>query len=272
MSTDDTAESSTTHPDADTEGVNAVVTVPNDRVEFSVEHVDGKTLAPLDQLDGWSENPRTAEQADIDRLKNHIRELGFYKPLIATTDGTVIGGNMRLRALTEMGYERGWVSVIEPEDENALVEYSMSDNDRIGRYQEEQVANLVRDYDLDVAKFKVDFHTPADLSQNLAREMEPEELLEMTDTEGSQEDAGATGEETSTTADTEERESPERNLERVGEGSSTAMVQLFMAQSEKDELTRHVSTLKGHYQVDTTSDVVQRAVRNEAERATEGDA
>lgn len=270
-------------PDAATEDIdNALVNVEPDTVDFRVEERDGKLLASIEDLDPWDENPRVAEDTDIERLKDHISDLGLYKPLVVSSDGRIVGGNMRYRALTEMGYEQAWIALVHPDDEATLIEYAMSDNDRIGRYEEGRMADLIRDYgsDLDVAKFKPDFYAPADLSQNLAAEMTPDELIELTsgssdegrDTPDDEPDA-TDGEHADTQQEAGDGDDPQpRSMENIGQDNQTAMVQVFMSQSEKDAFRDHVSELKKAYSVDTTSDVMQEAARREAERYRDGDA
>lgn len=41
-----------------------------------------------------------------------------YKPLLITEDGTVLDGNMRLRAYRELGFKDIWVSVVKADTEN----------------------------------------------------------------------------------------------------------------------------------------------------------
>lgn len=49
----------------------------------------------------------------MERLKKQIQKLGQYKPLLITKDGTVLGGNMRLKAYQELGIENVWVNVVD---------------------------------------------------------------------------------------------------------------------------------------------------------------
>lgn len=59
----------------------------------------GKITATLDSLIEWDKNPRYIKDEDFFRLKKQIARLGMYKPLFVNSDGVVVGGNMRLRAL-----------------------------------------------------------------------------------------------------------------------------------------------------------------------------
>lgn len=61
---------------------------------------------PIAALTGFEQNPRTISAAKLASLKESIRTLGLFKPLLVWPDenGTlvVIGGNQRLRAVREM--------------------------------------------------------------------------------------------------------------------------------------------------------------------------
>lgn len=272
---------------------------------MDAKHKDGKTLVDIDELEQWEQNPRTADENELERLKSHIRSLDLYKPLVVTSDGTVVGGNMRLQALQalnddpdEADHGEVWVSVIEPEDEDELLEYALSDNDRIGHYDEGQLGDLLRKYEIDVARFKVDFYKPQDLAQNMASAMDPEELIAketggtVPGTSGSDDDAGdstgdgdgsaaeaaadaagdaagAAGDATESGGEADDAgdvsdeadASDGKQVGDLGQRTTTAMVQLIMTSTQKDTFGQQVSDLKREYGVDTTSDVVREAVR-----------
>ncbi len=126
----------------------------------------------ISELREWDDNPRVATEADIERLKRQIKKLGQYKPLIVEPDGLVIGGNMRLKALRDLGAETVCVSVVEPKDASQRMEFALSDNDRIGRYEESSLTGMLEPLELDMADFGIDISQPMSLP-NL---MEPMEL------------------------------------------------------------------------------------------------
>lgn len=252
-------------------------------MSLDVEEEDGKTLARLDDLEEWEDNPRDAEDQEIERLADEIEGLGQYKPLIVDlNEGVIIGGNMRSRALRlliedddrEAPFgERAWVSLVDAADEQTRLEYAFSDNDRVGHYDREAVADLVlRNPEIDISDYKVDFYAPTDITQDLARAMDPEDLEALIGDEGgeSDEEDGGEGEAGAEGDDDAEEGEPEvtpRSMEALGEQSSTAMVQLFMSQADKDALTEDVKVLKGEWGLETTSDVVVEAVGRAAEEA-----
>lgn len=110
----------------------------------------------IDKLKNWNRNPRSISEKDFERLKKQIKKLGTYKPLLVNQDGVVLGGNMRLRALQDLGQSQVWVSIVEAKDQATMLEYALSDNDRAGEYDEEQLAELVTTTDIDLELYKVD--------------------------------------------------------------------------------------------------------------------
>lgn len=127
-------------------------------------------------LKEWDKNPRGISTADFKRLKQQIQNLGMYKPLIVDEDGTVLGGNMRLRALRELGVDTVWVSVVNPEDDAKRLEFALSDNDRAGYYEKEELAELVEMHPISTEVYKVDVGAPMSLDDVIsAHGPEPEE-------------------------------------------------------------------------------------------------
>ena len=100
----------------------------------------------ISSLHNWENNPRTATKDGIERLIKQRKKLGVYKPLLITEDGTVLGGNMRLKALEQMGEKKVWVSVVQADTEEKKIEYALSDNDRVGKYEGDQLANLIGNF------------------------------------------------------------------------------------------------------------------------------
>ena len=129
----------------------------------------------ISSLREWDKNPRSIKSKDFQRLKKQIQKLGQYKPLIITPDGEVIGGNMRLKAYRELGIKEVWVSVVEPKDENEKLEYALSDNDRAGFYDEDLLANLMPEFEIDWADYAVDLKEPQNLGELLSQFGEVEE-------------------------------------------------------------------------------------------------
>ncbi len=97
-------------------------------------------------VDPWKKNPRGITVEGRERLRRQIVKHGVYKPLLVCPKGErfiVLGGNMRLGILREIGVKEVEVSVVHPKDEAGMVEYAMSDNDRVGRYDLEALAKML---------------------------------------------------------------------------------------------------------------------------------
>lgn len=117
-------------------------------------------LVDITELKEFEKNPRNITEEGLTRLKKQIQKLGQYKPLIATPEGIILGGNMRYKALKDLGIEKVWVSIVKPKDNNEMLEYSFSDNDRAGYYDEELLTKLLPEFDLDWSDYAVDLLEP----------------------------------------------------------------------------------------------------------------
>jgi len=123
---------------------------------------------PISKVEVWEKNPRNIKTKDFERLKKQIQELGVYKPLICFRENgkyITLGGNMRLRALRELKHQDIDVSIIKAETEAMKIKYALSDNDRVGIYMEQELAELVYPYleEIDLEDFKVDVGEPIEL-------------------------------------------------------------------------------------------------------------
>lgn len=122
---------------------------------------DGKKYTDISNLKNWNKNPRSITPKGFERLKKQITKLGQYKPLLITEDGTVLGGNMRLKAYQDMGIKDIWVSIVDAPTEEKKIEYALSDNDRVGRYNSEQIANMVGNFpEIAWDEFSIDLDEP----------------------------------------------------------------------------------------------------------------
>ena len=121
---------------------------------------DKKEMWDINKLTEWKDNPRKVTDEGLERLKFQIKKLGQYKPLLVTDRGEVLGGNMRLRVYRELGIKDVWVSVVKPKDENEKIEYALSDNDRIGQYDEDMLSKMLPNYNIDLGQFSVDLKDP----------------------------------------------------------------------------------------------------------------
>lgn len=131
-------------------------------IKTTVEN--GKTYAHLKDLKEWSKNPRSIKAKDFKRLKKQLSELGQHTPSLITADGTVLGGNMRLKAMRELNWDLIWVSLVEADTEEDKMKYALSSNDRAGFYDEDLLANLTGEFpDFEWGDYAVDVRMPATL-------------------------------------------------------------------------------------------------------------
>lgn len=144
-----------------------------------------KLFVPIGELVVWEKNPRTIDDEGKERLKRQLKKLGQYKPLIVCKDGgeyVVLGGNMRLLAMTELiqeGFDKFrlvWVTEVVANDDKTRLEYALSDNDRAGVYDKQALVDLARGVDL----FEYD-----DYRIDLDESMPFDVLLDLQDAESS---------------------------------------------------------------------------------------
>lgn len=76
---------------------------------------------------------------------------------------------MRLKAYKELGITDVWVSELDPKDDNQKLEYALSDNDRAGYYDDDMLANLIPNYDIDWSQYAVDMKPPDDIQALIDR-------------------------------------------------------------------------------------------------------
>lgn len=128
----------------------------------------------IEKIIPWEENPRGIKTKDYERLKRQILELGVYKPLICVRENShyiVLGGNMRIRALKEIGLKEVDISIVQAKTKAQKIKYALSDNDRAGFYEEDKLAELIYPYlaEIKLEDFKVDLGEAIDLKQVVER-------------------------------------------------------------------------------------------------------
>lgn len=135
-----------------------------------------KQFRKISELHNWENNPRSITEEGIERLIKQIKKLGVYKPLLITEDGTILGGNMRFKALQQMGEKEVWVSVVDAPTEEKKIEYALSDNDRVGKYEADDLANLIGNFPtVEWGDYSVDIKEPELVSELMDKFSETEE-------------------------------------------------------------------------------------------------
>jgi site-specific DNA-methyltransferase (adenine-specific)/modification methylase len=112
-------------------------------------------VVSIDSLKLWDRNPRSIKTERFTELKERLKRQGQIKPLLVAKDGkTVIGGNMRLRAMRELGIEEVWVSQTEASTDKEIFDLALTDNEEFGYYEQEQVAELAIELGLSPLELK----------------------------------------------------------------------------------------------------------------------
>ena len=96
---------------------------------------------------------------------------------------------MRLRALKEMGIKEVDISIVNADTEAKKIKYALSDNDRAGEYDEQQLAELVYPHieEINLEEYKVDLGKAVDL-KIMADGFGPS--MDYSDLDGEMEDLG----------------------------------------------------------------------------------
>lgn len=126
---------------------------------------------PISKLKENPYNARGIKTKDFERLKRQIKKHGIYKPLLVNEDGLVIGGNMRLKAYQDLGITEVDVSIVSAKTEAEILALGLSDNDRAGYYEEQDFAELIQEYGMEIGldDYKIDLGDALSLTDVLNR-------------------------------------------------------------------------------------------------------
>lgn len=124
-----------------------------------------------------SNNPRIVNKAKFEKLKESIKELPEMlqlRPLILNEDNVILGGNMRYKALVELGYTEVPVIRAESLTERQAQEFLIKDNLSYGDWDFDILANEWDSVDLE--EWGLDVWQNED--DKIANEKEPKEVCE----------------------------------------------------------------------------------------------
>lgn len=110
------------------------------------------------------ENPRIIRDAKFEQLKKSIQEFPAMlelRPMVIDANNVVLGGNMRLRALQDLGYTEipeAWIKRAEELTEDEKRRFIIVDNVGYGEWDWDAIANgwdadEVREWGLDMPGF-----------------------------------------------------------------------------------------------------------------------
>lgn len=115
---------------------------------------NGKTFAKRTDLKEWDKNPRGIDKQRFNELCDSLEEFGQFKPVLALTDGTILGGNMRLKAFAKIGIDDIWVSILPTDNPQEAFKIALRDNERFGYYNEQELAELTLEFNLEPLELK----------------------------------------------------------------------------------------------------------------------
>jgi hypothetical protein len=109
---------------------------------------------PLSELKVWGENPRLVTDKRFKALCKSLEndpEFMELRPVLATKDGTIYGGNQRYRAAEHLGW-KDIPAVISDIPESLAKERAIKDNNQFGEWQEQELQEIIASLDtLDVS-------------------------------------------------------------------------------------------------------------------------
>jgi len=119
-----------------------------------------KLYWPIEQLKNWADNPREISVEKFADLKASLEQEGQLIPLLVDIrpdhSGEVLGGNMTLRVLRELGVQQVWVELREPRNDAHAFELAIKHNMGYGNYNAQQVAELGQRYIDQINLSKID--------------------------------------------------------------------------------------------------------------------
>jgi hypothetical protein len=131
---------------------------------------------PVDQLTPFPNNPR---KGDVSAIARSLETFGQRKPIVATTDGTVVAGNHTLAAAQQLGWPE--IAVVWVTDDNTMAEaYALADNRtaELGHYDPVALARLIRSVqEADSSLMEAISYDAADLDDLIATLQEDEPIL-----------------------------------------------------------------------------------------------
>lgn len=101
----------------------------------------------LNEIKANPNNPRIIKDAKFEKLKKSISEfpkMMALRPMVINQDNIVLGGNMRLKALKELGYTEvpdEWVKRAEDLTDEEARRFIIADNVGFGEHDWEMLAN-----------------------------------------------------------------------------------------------------------------------------------
>lgn len=134
---------------------------------------------PLQKLHPATYHPRaalSAKDSGYQKIKRSIEQFGYVDPIIANTDGTIIGGHQRYNILLELGYDMAQVVIVDL-DKDAEKALNIALNKISGEWDEEKLCSILQELDLDGYDLSVTGFSQTDLD-GLLLQLDVEEAVE----------------------------------------------------------------------------------------------
>ena len=117
---------------------------------------------PLTEIKPNPDNPRYISKDKFEKLKKSIQdfpEMLKIRPIVIR-NGIALGGNMRLKALQELGHKKAYVIKAEDLTEEQVREFIIKDNVGFGEWEWDVIANewnveQLEDWGLDMPGFEI---------------------------------------------------------------------------------------------------------------------
>ena len=147
----------------------------------------------LSDIKANPDNPRIIRDAKFEQLKRSIKEFPAMmelRPMVLDQDGVVLGGNMRLKALHDLGYKEipdAWVKRAAELTEEEKRRFIIVDNVGYGEWDWDAIANSwdadeVREWGLEVPGFAINREAQEDeyeIPEDIHTDIVPGDLFEI---------------------------------------------------------------------------------------------
>ena len=116
-------------------------------IKFIVVYLQKNSVMKLSEIKLNPNNPRVIKDDKFDKLVKSITEfpkMMALRPIVINKDNIVLGGNMRLKALKQIGYKDipdEWVKRAEDLTEEETRRFIIADNVGFGEHDWEMLAN-----------------------------------------------------------------------------------------------------------------------------------
>lgn len=114
------------------------------KAELNMKEVELSWLKPADY------NPRADLQPgdpEYEKIKRSIESFTYVDPIIANSDGTIIGGHQRLKVLLDLGYTSADVVIVD-KDKNEEAALNIALNKISGDWDPDKLAEVIGDIDV----------------------------------------------------------------------------------------------------------------------------